>query len=169
MHNAIYESANNIVDHADLGPHRSGYTVAQSYRLGAKDRRYIIAIADSGRGVAASLRENHEVSVPDDLRALSLACEQGITGALGKKNEMGGPRNVGQGLFELDKIAESTGGTFALCSGSARRIRTGHKLDSSQTIWSWQGTIVLVTLTYNGVRRYVESIKSGGSGTVQLG
>jgi len=118
-----------------------------------------MAIADAGRGITDALRENQRLDVPDDLTALKLACKPGVTGSLGRTNEFGEPRNVGQGLFQVDQIAESTNGTFVLCSGKARRVRTGDKVRFVPNTWSWKGTIVIVTLTYRGMSKYISSIE----------
>ncbi len=167
LNSPLYESINNIIDHARLGSDKSGYAVAQSYRLGIRDRRYVFAIVDSGRGVAVSLRDNQRLCVPDDLAALELACKRDVTGSEGVKDEFGDPRNVGQGLFEIDQIAKSTKGTFSLCSGNAIRRRTGEKVETVRSGWYWQGTIVIVTLTYSRMREYIDSITP--TGKIRLG
>ncbi len=167
MKNSLYESINNIIDHARLGKHKSGYAVAQSYRIRPDDRKYVIAIVDSGRGITSSLRDNWRLQVPDDLAALELACKRDVTGSEGVKNEFGDPRNVGQGLFEIDQIAKSTKGMFSLCSGNAIRRRTGERVETVRSGWYWQGTIVIVTLTYSRMSEYIDSITP--TGKIRLG
>ena len=167
LHNCLYESLNNIVDHAGLAGRFSGYAMAQSYRHAVLGRRYMIAIADPGRGIAASLRANSRLSVPDDAAALELACRPGVSGAEGVKNDYGDPRNVGQGLTQIDIIAESTGGSFVLVSGGALRFRSGGEARVRQMLLPWQGTLVFVTLSYRGIQDYVESIRP--TGRIRLG
>ena len=166
LNNCLYESINNILDHAGLKTGRRGFAAAQSYRKGRADRKFVIAIVDSGRGIANALRDNSRLSVPDDRTALDLACQPGVTGAEGIKNEFGDPRNVGQGLYQIDQIAEFTQGSFVLCSGKSRRERTAGQVEISEPFWYWQGTMVVVTLTYSGIRRYIDTLK--GAGKIRL-
>jgi len=149
LHSSLYEGINNIIDHSRA----TGFTVAQSYRCRNGDRRYSIAIADAGIGIRRSLSKNRTLNIRDDEDALHQSCQSGVTGARGIKNEFGGPRNVGQGLYQIDRIVESTNGVFSLVSGQAWRRRGAGKVQWRRSL-NWQGTIIVLNLTRNRINKY---------------
>jgi hypothetical protein len=54
-------------------------------------------------------------------------------------------------LFHIDRIAETTRGHFALCSGGVVRVRDQSTV-SIKKVAAWRGTIVEVTLFLSGFR-----------------
>lgn len=170
LHPCLYESINNIKDHACLG-NMGGYTLAQSYRRGNHgDRRFVFATADCGQGIKASLQNNTRLGKLDTHEdALKLACQPGVTGAQGIKNEFGDPRNMGQGLSQIDRIVESTSGIFKLISGDSERTREAGKVTYTTNCMHWQGTIVVVVLYLLEIKRYVASLKEASTGEVHFG
>ncbi|MBN1553447.1 MAG: STAS domain-containing protein, partial [Phycisphaerae bacterium] len=169
LDNCLYESINNIIDHSGIRDERCGFAVAQSYRYSPGDREYVISIADSGRGIRESLSENSRLNIPDDKEALRLAVMPGVTGAIGKKNEYGDPRNVGQGLHQIDMITQSVGGIFSLHSGNALRLRRAGKVDIRPMQFSWHGTVIIVTIHYSGIRKYNDTVLKPQQRRIRLG
>lgn len=137
----LEESITNLWAHAAA----PGFAVAQSYERGSPSCRYEIAIVDRGMGIREGLLKNTDYSglIPDDVTALSKACESGISGA--KYRYPNDQQHFGLGLFHIDRMTESVGGVFQLCSGNACRRRDGMNVSVFTTPY-WQGTIAIVTV-----------------------
>ena len=164
LHSSLYEGINNIIDHSRA----TGFTVAQSYKCRNGDRRYSMAIADAGIGIRKSLSKNRSLSIQDDQDALDQSCQSGVTGAKGIKNEFGGPRNVGQGLFQIDRITESTNGVFSLVSGQAWRRRGAGRVSWRRSL-DWDGTIIVLNLTRNRINQYAARHQRESSSELRIG
>ena len=160
LQNCLYESMNNIKDHARLGK-VAGYSLVQNYKHDYSDREYVFTTADTGRGIWDSLRDNPDLKIDSETHALDLACQQSISGSPGIMDN-GNPRNMGEGLTTIDRIVESTSGYFRLISGSAERIRCGNKVEFRVGKFPWQGTVVIVKLYKNGIQKYLYNFEARG-------
>ena len=127
-----------------------------------------MAIADAGIGIRRSLSKNRSLSIQDDQDALDQSCQSGVTGAKGIKNEFGGPRNVGQGLYQIDRITEFTNGVFSLVSGEAWRRRGAGKISWHPSL-HWQGTIIVLNLTRNRINKYAKQHQQQSSSKLRIG
>ncbi len=163
LHNCLFESICNIVDHAGT----TGFAVAQSYdRDGGTDRRYSISIADPGVGLKRSLSCNRKLTIPDHRSATELACNTSISGSPNAKDEFGYSRNQGQGLYQIDQIVKSTGGGFSLLSGNYRRRRMSDRVKFIECN-HWQGTVLSINLSRSRMNEYVQRTKT--SAPIRLG
>ncbi|MCK5114216.1 MAG: hypothetical protein KAR11_05585 [Phycisphaerae bacterium] len=161
LQNCLYESMNNIKDHAQLGP-IAGYSLAQNFsrKNDPTYKEYVFTTADAGRGILNSLRENSDLTIDNETHALDLACQKSVSGSPGIIND-GYPRNMGEGLTSIDRIVESTNGYFRLISGNAERIRCGKKVEYRASKYPWQGTVVIVKLHKSGIQGYLDALRAG--------
>ena len=152
----ISELIRNALEHSssNLG----AYVCAHNFS-GGKTPRVAIGIADCGIGIAAHLGRVYPEANESDTRALQLALEPGITGAL--PGIYGTPDNAGAGLFITRSIAKGTGGYFLIYSGGAcYRLRRASVEDQinlftdafkdRHDLWTfgnkWKGTVVAVEI-----------------------
>lgn len=161
LENCLYESMNNIKDHARLGK-VAGYSLFQNFkrRHDPNDKEYMFTTADAGRGILASLRENPDLTIDDETKALDLACQKSVSGTPEIRDNFGNPRNMGEGLTSIDRIVESTNGYFRLISGSAERIRCGKNVSYKECRYPWQGTVVVVKLYKSGIQNYLDDLRA---------
>ncbi|MGE0887668.1 MAG: hypothetical protein AB7P14_29455 [Blastocatellales bacterium] len=151
----ISELIRNVLEHS--GSPQGAFVCAQNYP-NASPPRVAIGIADCGMGIYAHLSKVYN-QASDDIAALQLALEPGITGAI--PGMYGRPDNAGVGLFYTRSIAKGTGGYFMIYSGSAcyrlRRAKTEKQIElfpdsfkEFHDLWSmrndWQGTVVAVEI-----------------------
>jgi len=159
LYNCLYESMNNIKDHARLG-NVAGYSLVQNYKLDYNNKEYVFTTADAGRGISESLRDNSELKIDNETTALNLACQPSISGSPGIEEYYGYPRNMGEGLTNIDRVVKLAKGYFRLISGSAERIRREDKVECRSCQYPWQGTIVIVKLTMAGMQQYLNEPKA---------
>ena len=105
----ISELGRNVLEHADSSI--GAFVCAQYFR---DQRRIAIGIADSGRGVWASIARSHQADT--EAKAISLALTSGISGATLRIG--GNETNAGAGLFFVRSIAKTSKNFFAIYSGS---------------------------------------------------
>lgn len=104
----VNEITENVLRHADC---REGGIVQVSTFSDA--RRVTIGVADSGRGILASMREGHS-SLQTDRQAIEEAVKSGATRD---------PKNgQGNGIAGTMGIAKASGGSFAITSGRAALV-----------------------------------------------
>jgi hypothetical protein len=131
--------------------------------------RVTIAVADCGQGITAHLEKTHPEVTNDDVTALGLAMQPGITGA--QAGMYGTPENAGAGLFITRCIAKGTGGYFLLASGrAAYRLRRSFSDDDMINLYidpydddradrwvfdkPWRGTIAVVEIRTETIANY---------------
>ena len=153
----ISELLRNVLEHSSSP--RGAYICAHNF-AGGKTPRVAIGVADCGSGIAAHLGQAHPEALTSDRRAIQLALEPGVTGAL--PGIYGTPDNAGAGLFITRSIAKGTGGYFLIYSGRAcYRLRRA-TIEAQTTLfadaleeqhhdlWSfdnrWQGTVVALEI-----------------------
>lgn len=98
--------------------------------------RVEIAVLDEGRGVAASLRHNPALSVPDDTAAIRLAFQEGVTSFTGSNRSVDSPPdpaveyghdpsyydNSGYGLYVLSQLCKTNGNVLLLSGNRSLRL-----------------------------------------------
>jgi hypothetical protein len=163
LFDCLDESISNLWAHAAT----PGFAVAQSYEQGTAQSGYELAIVDCGKGIRAGLLENPDYrgSIPDDMIAVEMACRKGVSGALYRYPH--DQQHFGQGLFRIDTITKSTGGCFRLYSGAACRERCGDIPPAITSTPFWQGTILKLRLTREGLTKPYSS--TGISGGLNFG
>ncbi|MFF0816660.1 hypothetical protein ACFYVR_16135 [Rhodococcus sp. NPDC003318] len=137
LYTGITEASANVCEHSGQS---GGWAALQQYREGST-HRVCFAVADSGRGLRSTLSAQHHVE--DDADALRLAITRGVSGT--------GKANRGLGLESIVTRARQRGGWVYLWSGRATGL-TGNTADSlypKTRSYSYPGTIVYATLTYN--------------------
>lgn len=107
----ISELMRNVLEHSNSP--EGAYVCAHNFSNTKTPR----VVADCRTGVARHLGRTHPEALESDAKALQLALEPGITGAVA--GVYGAPDNAGAGLFITRSIAKGTGGYFLICSGSA--------------------------------------------------
>jgi anti-sigma regulatory factor (Ser/Thr protein kinase) len=149
----VSELIRNVLEHS--GSEDGAFVCAQRYSEN-RTKRVSIAVADCGSGISKHLGQAYPEALNDDLNALRLAMQPGVTGA--QRGMYGAPDNAGAGLFITRAISKATGGYFALVSGNAafrlRRSRDGGgqlrlfadafedaRGDRWQFQSAWQGTV----------------------------
>lgn len=152
----ISELIRNVLEHS--GSTQGAYVSAHNFAR-ANPRRVAIGVADCGMGIASNLSRAHPEAQESDRRALQLALEPGITGAV--PGVYGTPDNAGAGLFITRAIAKGTGGYFLIYSGNAcYRLRRASvqaqthlftdALRDHHDLWTfgneWQGTVVALEI-----------------------
>lgn len=126
----------------------SGSDIPTSFAAGyfRSQRRFTYAVADTGRGIAATLRRKGLLTPEDDdASAIDKAIQPHVTGA-GKRGEPGAPNNAGMGLAMTRVHARNCGGEMLVWSGTGlfrERRRDGGQL---LRVSRWPGTLVSVTL-----------------------
>jgi anti-sigma regulatory factor (Ser/Thr protein kinase) len=162
----ISELLRNVLEHSSSP---DGAFVC-AHRFSEKGpHRVTIAVADCGQGVTAHLAKTYPEVADDDVAALGLAMQPGITGA--KPGMYGTPENAGAGLFITRCIAKGTGGYFLLSSGRATyRLRRALSSDDMIVLYGdpydddrgdrwtfakpWNGTVAVVEIRTETIRDY---------------
>jgi len=112
----VSELVRNVLEHSRS--EEGAWVCAQRYLKTESPSRVTIAVAYCGFGIAAHLGGRYPQVLQDDMLALQLAMQPGVTGA--QSGLYGGaPDNAGAGLFITRAIAKATGGYFMLISGRA--------------------------------------------------
>jgi len=105
----ISELVRNVLEHA--ATKNGAILCAQYYK---KSNSIRIGIADKGMGIKESINQSY--SAANDLDAIKLALQPGITGAT--KREGGTEQNAGAGLFFIKSIASVNRDFFIIYSGT---------------------------------------------------
>jgi anti-sigma regulatory factor (Ser/Thr protein kinase) len=105
----ISELVRNVIEHANSTT--GAMICAQYYKA---RRRLALGVADMGVGIRESLSTNYTTS--DDLSALKLALQPGVTGTT--SGIYGSANNAGAGLFFTKGIACASDNLFTIYSGS---------------------------------------------------
>lgn len=129
---ALSELTENVVFHANAP--WGGVACAQSWRPGVVE----LAIADRGRGIPASLRENPRHATLTDEEALMAAVVRHISGLEDTAR--------GLGLWLVSQMVEVNGGQLEVRCGARRLSQSGPLCTVGQTRAVWPGTLVVVTL-----------------------
>lgn len=153
----ISELIRNVLEHS--GSPQGAYVCAHNF-ANANPPRVSIGIADCGGGIASHLGRAYPEALKSDIRAVQLALQPGITGAIA--GAYGTPDNAGAGLFITRSIAKGTGGYFLIYSGTAcYRLRRATVQAQAELfpdafeerrhdLWPldnrWQGTVVAVEI-----------------------
>lgn len=153
----ISELIRNVLEHSESA--EGAYVCAHNFS-NTKTPRVAIGVADCGTGVAHHLARAHPEALESDIKALQLALQPGVTGAVA--GAYGTPDNAGAGLFITRSIAKGTGGYFLIYSGAAvyrlRRasVKAQAKLfadafqEEHHDLWAlknrWQGTVVALEI-----------------------
>lgn len=140
LYNSVSEIANNVVEHSGAS---GGFVALQQFRGSLPRPQVSFAIADSGAGLAATLRRTH--TVRDDAHALTLAVQRHVTST--------GVWGRGAGLYALSHRTRY-GGRLQLMSGSyAATFRRGRAMPTlSAQPDSFAGTAIHVRIVHNGGR-----------------
>lgn len=162
----LYELVRNVQEHARS---RSGAIVsAQVTRSG----RLLIGVADSGRGIRASLGESHPSA--SDADAIKLAFRPGVTGVTRRLG--GNETNGGAGLFFMKSMAVvarthmvtiSGNSMFKLLSRPPNRIVIHGDASRDYATWRtltlpWQGTAVGIDLKLSDQLSFGDLLRSIG-------
>jgi hypothetical protein len=144
----VSEMTRNVLEHAGA----DAYVCVQHYK---KAGRVSIGIADCGRGVLASLRQNYDF--PTYSAAILGALRPGVSGTTA--TPYGSPDNAGLGLFYARGLAKWTKQYFLLVSGDAayrlkhKQVSRGPSRDPSADahdvivpLETWQGTVVAIDI-----------------------
>lgn len=162
----VSELLRNVLEHANSP---DGAFVAAHRYVDTNPHRVSIAVADCGQGITAHLSRAHPEAAGNDLLALGLAMQPGVTGA--QAGNYGTPENAGAGLYVTRSMAKGTGGYFFLCSGTAayrqRRARSEDDMtelfvdpfdDKRADRWQWTapwlGTVVSVEIRTEMIAHY---------------
>ena len=105
----LYELIRNVLEHS--GSAYGAYAAAQVTKSG----RLLIGVADSGIGVAESIRRSHAAA--SDAEAIRLAFQPGVTGTT--SNYGGNETNGGAGLFFMKAMASLSRHHMVLLSGDS--------------------------------------------------
>lgn len=136
LYDAVTEAAINVCDHSGRN---GGWVALQQYKEGSS-RKVCFAVADSGKGLKASLVARH--SVPTDRRAIELAVERGVTST--------DKPGRGLGLDTIVRRARARKGRVDLWSGQASAFTgpTEGSLYVHDHTHAFQGTIIYATLRF---------------------
>lgn len=132
-HDALAEAANNAVEHADCP--EGGFAVAQlRERRPASGRSWFIeiAVADGGRGIAASL------GADDDQEAIMRALDERVTGT--------GDPYRGFGLAEIERIAQYPRRQLVIHSGRGLVAVTEAGRTPADTDNVFPGTLLTISI-----------------------
>lgn len=131
----VHEVAGNVRIHAGSG---GGFVCAQSYERGTPRERVVIAVADPGAGIPATLSRRHRFE--NDQAALQLATQLRVSGREGDR---------GLGLHYLVRDIPGAGGKVTLRSGNA--IRTVYPRGPYSTSGAaFPGTLVEIDVKVAG-------------------
>jgi anti-sigma regulatory factor (Ser/Thr protein kinase) len=156
----ISELARNVIEHASAK--NGAILCAQYYK---KSNSIRIGIADTGVGIKETINQSY--AAKDDLEAIKLALQPGITGTT--KREGGTEQNAGAGLFFIKSIASVNRDFFIVYSGSgfykllkkppSKTLRLNadpskdrHSEDDSLPFW--QGTVVGIDISLDQTEEF---------------
>lgn len=125
LYDGLCETGQNVAHHSGR---TRGFLAAQRTHGGS---RLLFAVADSGRGVLATLREQ---GATDDAQALALALTSGASGTA--------DRSRGVGLAEVLAQVSSRGGSLHLLSGRSSVTAHGGRRWWSHAERGFPGTVV---------------------------
>lgn len=162
----ISELLRNVLEHANSP---EGAFVAAHRFTDKEPHRVTIAVADCGQGIPSHLSRARPELAGDDSRALGMAMQPGVTGAI--STTYGTPDNAGAGLYITRSIAKGTGGYFLLYSGhAAYRLRRARSEDDMMQLfpdpyddprgdrWAfnapWRGTVCSVEIRTETIAHY---------------
>ena len=151
---AINEITDNVLNHADC--EEGG--ILQVITFGER-KKVAFGVADSGRGILASLREGHP-SLHTDAEAIAEAMKAGIT----RDPDAG----QGNGIAGTLRIATMSEGSFEITSGLAQiqvQTRDGHPDSRVYRREEWErfrGTFVYAELGLGAQFRLSEALGFGG-------
>lgn len=131
----VTESLNNVVQHSGT----AGFCLAQYY---GRRETVKLCIGDWGVGLLGTLSGR---GARDDLQAIELALEVGVTGSLPRlqQREM---RNRGIGLTAIERLVKANRGTVQISSGRAR-VRVGPDgLARRVGLARWPGVLLVAAL-----------------------
>lgn len=148
----VSELVRNVLEHS-LSPH-GAIVCAQYFK---QSNKIAIGIADTGIGIKASMEASYKTT--NDLDAMRLALQPGITGTTTR--EGGTEQNAGAGLFFIKSIASVNRDFFMIYSGNAaykllRRRTEAVRLhadpfkdrhSASTDFPSWKGTVVGIDIS----------------------
>jgi anti-sigma regulatory factor (Ser/Thr protein kinase) len=110
---SIREIVRNVLEHS----YSTTYTIAAQYW--PNQGKAELAVADAGRGMVSSLKENPKLRVDTDLDALKLAMLPGISSkAWRRTGSYDAWANSGYGLFMTQRLC-SLGGQFTVLTGTS--------------------------------------------------
>ena len=156
----ISELARNVIEHASAK--NGAILCAQYYK---KSNSIRLGIADTGVGIKETINQSYAAA--DDLEAIKLALQPGITGTT--KREGGTEQNAGAGLFFIKSIASVNRDFFVIYSGQgfykllkkspAAKLRLNadpskdrHSEDAK--LPCWQGTIVGIDISLDQTEEF---------------
>ncbi len=146
---ALNEIMDNVLNHAECA--EGGFLQVNTF---AESRRVEIAVADSGRGFLASLREGHP-DLDADEQAVLRAIEKGTT-----RNPADGQ---GNGLAGAIRIAAHSDGEFGILSGTAAlEVSPSRATLYRQEDHRFAGAFVYVALDMDTRFRLSEALDFGG-------
>lgn len=127
---SINEITDNVLNHSKSK--NGGYVQVSTYPTNGQ---IAFAVADSGRGILASLKEGFP-SLRTDIQAIGEAVKAGVT-----RNPKYGQ---GNGLAGSLRVATISGGSLEITSGKARIISTPEETrrNDRRDFQSYQGTLV---------------------------
>ena len=156
----VSELARNVIEHASAK--NGAILCAQYYK---KSNSIRIGIADTGVGIKKTINQSY--SAANDLEAIKLALQPGITGTT--KREGGTEQNAGAGLFFIKSIASVNRDFFIIYSGTgfykllkhppSARVRLNadpakdrHSEDNNMPYW--HGTIVGIDISLSQTEEF---------------
>lgn len=152
---SINEIVDNVLNHAECP--EGGIVQAHTF-----SNNVAFTVADSGRGIMASLREGHPHVRTDD-EAISEAMRAGVT-----RNAEAGQ---GNGIAGAMRIALMSGGSFEITSGCAQvaaRVRSSGEWESEPVVYRRQeaqrfpGTLVSAQIGFETSFRLSEALRFSG-------
>lgn len=148
---SINEITDNVLNHAQCDD--GGIVQVSTFK---EARKIAFGVADSGRGILASLREGHP-HLQTDAQAIGEAVKGGVT-----RNPEAGQ---GNGLAGTLRIAAMSGGTFEITSGVSQLIVRGDdsKIYERKASQRLPGTLVYAELGLD--KRFYLAEALGFSGT----
>lgn len=162
----LFELVRNVLEHAASG---GAYVAAQVIKSG----RLLVAVADGGIGVRASISRSHRADT--DRQAIALAFSPGVTGATPRYG--GNESNGGAGLFFMKAMASLARHHMVMVTGDTAMKLLTQRSDSSVLIqpdleqdrvrwiplgYSFPGTAVGIDLTVAEAVEFSSLLKQVG-------
>jgi hypothetical protein len=145
----LEEILRNVEEHADSPVN----ALIQAQHYSARGN-VVVAIGDTGRGVLLNMRQRHP-DLEDDLAALQLAMEPGMSGRNPRKGS-----NAGLGLTVSSALIARAGGTFQIVSGNAMlEITSRGTLARQLPSGGWRGVLVVMCVPRNDALPWGEIYK----------
>jgi anti-sigma regulatory factor (Ser/Thr protein kinase) len=153
---SINEITDNVLVHAQAED--GGLVQVSTYR---ENHLISFVVADSGRGILASLRDGFP-GIRSDAEAIGEAVKQGVT----RSSDVG----QGNGLAGTLRMATMSRGTFAVSSGQAQLLtftepasgEREERVNRLPTRHGFRGTVVRVELNTDSPLRLEEALEFGG-------